>query len=64
MTRDQRRELYDAVFNNPMGAKVLKDIAKGCQIDYTSFSADPLQMAYKEGQKESYRRIQKQLEAK
>ena len=64
MKADERRVLYDAVFNSPQGAEVLKDIAKMCLFEHSSFDSDPLKMAYKEGQKELYRRIQKQLEAK
>jgi len=64
MTTDERRELYNAVFNNIEGKKVIKDMAKLCQIDHSSIDSDPIKMAYKEGQKELYRRIIKQLEAK
>lgn len=64
MTKEERRAVYDAVFKTPQGAKVLEDLAKVCEFKYTSFSTDPLMMAHKEGKKELFRYINKQLEAK
>lgn len=64
MKSDERRALYDAVFNSQDGVKVLKDMSKLCEFEYSSFDSDPLKMAYKEGQKNLYRRILKILEAK
>lgn len=64
MTKEERRALYDAVFKNPQGMKVLEDLSKNCEFKHTSFSTDPLMMSHKEGKKELFRYIQKQLEAK
>lgn len=64
MKTDQRRDSYQAVFNTPGGKEVLKDLGKFCEFEHSSFNSDPLLMAYKEGQKQLYRRILKQLEAK
>ena len=64
MIKEERRELYHTVFNSPQGQKVLEDLAKVSEFNYTSFSLEPLSMAHKEGKKELYRYIQKQLEAK
>ena len=64
MKSEQRRELYSVVFNTPEGEKVLKDIGRMAQVDHSSFSTDHAKMSYNEGQKELYRRIRKQLEAK
>lgn len=64
MTKEERRILYDAVFKTPQGLKVLEDLSKTSGFKHTSFSTDPLMMAHKEGKKELFRYIQKQLEAK
>jgi len=64
MTKDERRELYNNVFNNPQGAKVLEDLTRICEFNHTSFDAEPMKMANKEGKKENLRYILKQLEAK
>lgn len=64
MKSEERRALYDAAFNTESGAKVLKDMGKLCEFDHSSFDSDPLKMAYKEGQKNLYRRILKILENK
>jgi len=64
MNKEERRELYNAVFKTPQGLKVLEDLSKNCEFKYTSFSLEPLMMAHKEGKKELFRYIQKQIEAK
>jgi len=64
MKADERRALYDAVFKSENGAKVLEDLAKVCEFKYSSFNADGAIMANREGKKDLYRHIQKQLEAK
>lgn len=64
MIKDERRELYNSVFKTPQGMKVLEDLAKVCEFKYTSFSTDPLMMSHKEGKKELFRYIKKQLEAR
>jgi hypothetical protein len=64
MNKDERRELYHAVFKTPQGIKVLEDLSRMCEFKHTSFDPEPMKMANKEGKKELYRYIQKQLEAK
>lgn len=64
MTKDERRAIYHEVFNSATGKEVLKDLAKVCSFEHTSFDSDPLKMANKEGKKDLLRHIQKQLEAK
>ena len=51
MIKEERRELYHTVFNSPQGKKVLEDLAKVSEFNYTSFSLEPLSMAHKEGKK-------------
>jgi len=64
MKADERRALYDAVFNTPNGTKVLEDLAKAVEFKHSSFNADGVIMAHREGKKDTFRYIQKQLEAK
>lgn len=64
MLKDERRELYNAVFNTESGKKVLEDLERICEFKYSSFDAEPMKMANKEGKKHIYRYIQQQLEAK
>lgn len=64
MKSEERRALYDAVFNNPTGAKVLDELSKICEFKHSSFNVDGMLMANREGKKDLYRHIIKQLEAK
>jgi hypothetical protein len=64
MKSDQRRDLYNAVFQNTQGLKVLADLEKECNFKYTSFNENPIIMANREGRKDLIRHIRKQLEAK
>jgi len=64
VTKDERRELYNGVFNTPQGKEVLEDLSRVSEFKHSSFNADGMIMANREGKKELYRHIQKQLEAK
>jgi hypothetical protein len=64
VTKDERRELFNSVFNTPQGKEVLEDLSRFCEFKHSSFNADGMIMANREGKKEPYRYIQKQLEAK
>lgn len=58
---DQKRIAYQKTFNNPMGKEVLRDLSILCAPMKTSFSRDALEMAYREGRREVWLRIQTYL---
>lgn len=64
MKADERRALYDSVFKTVNGAKVLDELSKVCEFKHSSFNEDGMIMANREGRKDLYRYIIKQLEAK
>jgi len=64
MKADERRALYDSVFKTVNGAKVLEDLTKATEFKHSSYNADGMVMAHREGKKDTFRYIQKQLEAK
>ncbi len=56
-----RRTDYLMTFGNPIGARVLVDLAKFCRAHETCFDADPRIHAVFEGRREVWLRIQQHL---
>lgn len=53
---------YRAVFSNPIGQRVLADLAKFCRAHESTFNADARLHAVAEGRREVWLRIQRNLE--
>lgn len=49
---------YQTTFNSPSGKAVLCDLAKSCFVTLSTIHADPLQMAFNEGQRNVVLKIQ------
>lgn len=64
MKAEERRDVYKSVLDNPQGKLILADLEKQCSFNQSSFNSDPLIMAKREGHKDLFRYIKKQLEAK
>ena len=56
-----RRQSYVEVFEGPSGEAVLKDLAKFCRANETTFKEDPRLHAVLEGRREVWLRIQRHL---
>jgi len=50
----KKHSIYDGVFNTVAGKDVLKDLSKRCFSDKSTFSSDPLRMAYNAGKRDVY----------
>jgi hypothetical protein len=57
----RRRTAYSKTFFNPFGEEVLKDLAKFCRANETTFRADERKHAAVEGRREVWLRIQHHL---
>lgn len=57
----RRRTAYRAVFHNPMGEEVLRDLAKFCRAHESTFHTDPRAHAVLEGRREVFLRIARHL---
>jgi hypothetical protein len=57
-----RKRAYIETFDNPVGQKVLSDLAKFCRAHETTFHPDPRMHAVLEGRREVFLRIQKHLQ--
>ena len=57
-TVDKRRRSYQATFNSPEGKEVLKDLVVFCGQNKSSYSQNPHEMAFREGRREVWLRIQ------
>jgi len=44
-------KIFQRVFKSPDGEKVLEDLEKRCNIHTSSFSQDPYETAFREGQR-------------
>lgn len=53
--------LYQQVFSTEEGTKVLYDLIKACHVLGTTFDANPIEMAYKEGERSVVLRILRTL---
>lgn len=53
----KKHSIYDGVFNTVAGKEVLKDLSKRCFSDKSTFSTDPLRMAFNAGKREIYLHI-------
>ena len=49
-----RKKMYRDVFLQGAGAEVLEDLRKKCYMDYTTFSKDSLELAFREGIRSVY----------
>lgn len=58
---DARQKAYKTAFGGEPGKEVLKDLAVFCGSQRSSFSSDPLEMAFREGRREVFLRIQQHL---
>jgi hypothetical protein len=58
----KRRRAYCSVFLNPNGEEVLKDLAKFCRANETTFHTDPRLHSALEGRREVWLRIQRHLQ--
>lgn len=56
-----RRHQYQLTFRSPPGQAVLKDLARFCRANETTFHADPRAHALAEGRREVWLRIQQHL---
>lgn len=43
---------YENIFSQEAGKRVLKDLMLSCMVDKSTFSSDPLVMAFNEGKRE------------
>lgn len=59
-----RRQAYVAVFDNPQGDKVLKDLAKFCRAHESTVHKDQRMTDILEGRREVWLRIQHHLKLK
>jgi len=64
MRMEERRELFQSVFNTQLGIRVIEELEKQTNFKNSSFNIEPLKMARDEGKKEVLRFIKQQLEAK
>ena len=44
-------KLYQRIFKSEDGEKLLEDLEKRCNVESTSFSKDPYETAFREGQR-------------
>lgn len=58
---DQRRRAYQTVFGGERGKEVLQDLVIFCGSKRSSFSSDALEMAFREGRREVWLRIEQHL---
>lgn len=58
--RDRKRSYY-LVFRSPAGREVLKDLARFCRADRSTFHEDPRVAAALDGRREVFLRIQQHL---
>lgn len=54
-------KLYQQVFESVEGIRVLHDLMKSCHILGTTFDANPIEMAYREGERSVVLRILRTL---
>lgn len=54
---------YKRLFDSEDGKIVLKDLARSCRLDQSSFSSDPYETAFNEGERHVVLRILKTIEA-
>ena len=52
MTPDELRSAYREIFNTEAGQVILDDLARRFNIHATSFSKDPYETAFREGQRD------------
>ena len=57
----RRRYAYQQTFKGPLGQEVLKDLAKFCRANDTTFHEDPRAHALAEGRREVWLRVQQHL---
>lgn len=57
-----RKQDYQAVFESPVGRRVLADLARFCRAHATTFHDDARKHAVLEGRREVWLRIQQQLQ--
>lgn len=58
---DARRRAYQACFSGEPGKAVLEDLTQFCRGMKSTFSRDPYEMAFREGRREVWLRIQSHL---
>lgn len=58
----QRQQAYQTTFLNPVGERVLQDLAKFCRATESTFHPDPYRAAFLEGRREVWIRIQHHLQ--
>lgn len=58
----RRRYVYQQTFKGPLGQEVLKDLAKFCRANDTTFHEDPRAHALAEGRREVWLRVQQHLQ--
>jgi len=57
-----RQQAYQTTFLNPVGERVLQDLAKFCRATESTFHPDPRMSAILEGRREVWLRIQHHLQ--
>lgn len=58
---DARQRAYKQAFGGESGKEVLKDLAVFCGSQRSSYSSDALEMAFREGRREVFLRIQQHI---
>lgn len=61
---DEQIKLYLRIFKSADGEKMLEDLEKRCNVNQTSFSPDPYETAFREGQRSVVLFIQSMLNKK
>ena len=57
----ERKSNYKACFHTQAGQEVLKDLERVCYYNFTTFSKDPQELAYREGIRAVYLHIKSML---